>query len=736
MTKLSIKSLNDKADHLCMICCNYARAIECLQKALILCVDLKRGIHYHPSFRSNSKEMIDLLYPSIFKTCHMSAPSRLIKYPSRKIEHDEGMYSHTRTLPMLPQIAREKEQEESMRLEELSISSIEAILCFNLAICYTLLDDEDKEADLYLDRTQDLISRCHNSGSVEFAGATNLESSTSDNSFLLDSITILHNKGLLYFRAKNFVKAIQSFTKAINQSIAKCSSDHLSVAVALNKIGVILSQDNDTDIGYALERFNKCLSIRVHVLGDRFTSDLDTATVFSNIGRTKFMQHDFEGALSSHMKAYNIRKAIIGEHHLDTSVALFHIGNCHHYLGQPDIALHHYSLFVKSILRSQNLELLNEGSLCAFEYIAQRLYEVGRTEHAKTFYELVFESAKNLSTVNDVTSRTVRILNRSGNVYLNSPQLKDNLAIALNFYELSLHLEMTTFPSGHINIASTMGNIAQILHYEGRLDEALQFYRKSVNTFLLSKTGMNEKCIEGVLSAQLNIGGIQEQLGNYTGALDTYSETLKIQRREYGNEDYRVSCLLIRIGKISITIGNIQGALCSFKESLKIRQNLDIPADSMIAAISNIAIAQFQYGNPEEALRCYKKIIEMEFSKNDDPYEEFDTISVLVILETMASIFHESFGKHDEALNCIKYALHLCMEEGLDVVSLDTLSRYLGMAGHLNLVLGDISSAILFFSEIMRINRKLGLEDFTNLKTAGYDFYVVSKSHRQCAPAA
>lgn len=726
LSKQTINVLNNKATLLCMQRCNYTKAIEYYQRALILCADLEKCHHYGGSFSANTQRKIDLCLTSSLEADNTSAPSRLAQYYSEKIEADEGFYSYTTPLPLLS--ASKGHTCKQAILDGLSVPEIEAVLCFNLGVCYTLLNDQDQEAFLYFDRTQDLIMR-------KFDISTATDGRPQNGPFLLDSITVLHNQGLLHFRSERFDEATKCYLEAMNLSVTKYGPNDISTAIALNKIGMILS--NNREKGRSIDDALKCLmrsmAIRIHVLGNAVSSDRETATVFNNIGRTKFLQHDFEGALSFHMKAYNMRKQILGENHLDTSVAVFNIGNCYHYLGQSDSAFHHYSLFVKSIFNSENLELLVEDSVLAFEYIARR-FQDRSSEHSSMFYKLTLESAKKMFAERKArTGSIAHILNRCGNVHFDSLQLQG----ALDFYKQGLEIENDIYPADDLNIATTLTNIARVHQHEGRLEEALEFYTRSKDTFQLNKNAtMHKLCAEGIISALLNMGLLQEELGNYNGALEVFSETLEVQRKEYGHSDYRLSCTLNRIGTINMAMGCTQAALSSFGNSLNIRQNIDVPTDSVITVLSNIASAHLQDGNPEKALEYYKMVIDLEFAIKDETSEEFDTFGVLVIFKTMANILHEHYGKHEEAMHYIEKAISICKEDGPEDVPLGILSKYLGIAGHLKLVLGDIGGAIGFLSEIIRINRKLGCDDWTNFTTAGYDLYMISKTHHHCAAAA
>ncbi len=510
---------------------------------------------------------------------------------------------------------------------------------------------------------------------------------------------------------------------------------NFATAAALNAIGMILSRTKEKDFSAIDDK--KCLlqsvAIRIHILGHAFGTDKDTATVFNNIGRKKFIEHDFEGALTYHMKAYIIRRRVLGTMHLDTNVAIFNIGNCYHYLGQPSLAYQYYILFAEAVFNSEHLELLVEDSVMAFEYIARRLQD-SSCEHATTFFNLTLESARRFSTEqNSGTDNIAQILNRCGNVHFDSLKLQN----ALEFYEQGLEIEMNIYPSNHLNIATTLANIARVHHHEGRVENALNFYKRSKDTYKSNTKAFPSKdCREGIISTLLNMGLLSEEQKSYQEALNLFSEALVEQRQEYGNTDYSLSCTLNHIGNIHVAMGNTYAALSSFDQSLKIRQFLKAPIDSVIAVLSNIASVHLQRDNAQYSLVYYKKVLDLEFARKDDPHDEYNIFCVLGTFEIIATILHEILGKHGEALYYVEQAISICKENGPELVPLGILSKYLGLAGHLKVVLGDINSAVNILSELVLINRSLGFHRWTNFTGAGYDLYIISMWHRPCAPAA
>ncbi len=139
LSRCTVNMLNDRAIILCSEMCNYNHAIEYYQLALILSADLKQCHHYGGTLSSCTKAKIDLCLSS--SEDYGNDASRLSLYPCGKTESVEGFYTHTRPLPLLTS-SRIYDQIHS--LDHISCDEFEAILCFNMSICYIFLSD-DKE---------------------------------------------------------------------------------------------------------------------------------------------------------------------------------------------------------------------------------------------------------------------------------------------------------------------------------------------------------------------------------------------------------------------------------------------------------------------------------------------------------------------------------------------------------------------------------------------------------------
>jgi tetratricopeptide (TPR) repeat protein len=314
----------------------------------------------------------------------------------KSVEYDEGLNTFSDAVSISPS------GEEALR--ELPHndrnSALEAIVCFNLAICYAHLGhvpvEENRhreEALLYFTLAQKLLENI--SPVSPFPD--------------LSSVAVLHNQGLLHFRSKRYTEALSCYNDALDRATVQYGTrKDLHVAATLNCIGVVSftesctkaaspqhDNDSDTERIYhekALGLFTESLSIRLAILGQDTVNDRDTATVINNIGRVKFRQRDFEGSLSFYKEAYQMRKALCGEQHIDFTATAFNTGQSLHFLGRADEALDYYQEYVKAIFTG-DIRLLDIHTVIALESIGELFHEDGSEENADAFYELALKLA-------------------------------------------------------------------------------------------------------------------------------------------------------------------------------------------------------------------------------------------------------------------------------------------------------------------------------------------------------
>ena len=193
-TREAVKVLNNEAVYLSNQCCDYIQAIEYFQRALIIGKQTESS--HSNSHAFNPKTLLEIEF------CATNGKPPLEKrgfFFSREIEPDEGLYSYTKTLAIaLREAPSDNQRQEDTTLNGIIFHGFEAVLCFNLGVCY-LLSDQDQEATLYFSRTEALLETqgsIYNSSSEILVQVVPNNEDVPVTPFRLDTIAVRHNIGL------------------------------------------------------------------------------------------------------------------------------------------------------------------------------------------------------------------------------------------------------------------------------------------------------------------------------------------------------------------------------------------------------------------------------------------------------------------------------------------------------------------------------------------------------------
>jgi hypothetical protein len=196
-TREAVKVLNNEAVYLSNQSCDYIQAIEYFERALI--IDKAETESSHSNSRAfNQKTLLE----SDFSATNGKPPLEKKRFLcSREIEPDEGLYSYTKTLAIALQEASDEKSQSRRRnsLDGIIFHGFEAVLCFNISVCY-FLSDQGHEATLYFSRTEALLEQTQ--GSIYNSSSEILVQVVPNNEdvpvtpFRLDNIAVRHNIGL------------------------------------------------------------------------------------------------------------------------------------------------------------------------------------------------------------------------------------------------------------------------------------------------------------------------------------------------------------------------------------------------------------------------------------------------------------------------------------------------------------------------------------------------------------
>ena len=247
-------------------------------------------------------------------------------------QYDEGMGEFLNTLTISANAIKDD-------------SYVEAVIAFNKGICYSLLNESKIADDCFADAHCILSSR-------SFYGS----SCDRELTHSLIHLNEAHN----HYKVCNFDEAMDSYLDSINK--AKRERDNpCQISAAFNCMGVVLfhgtllkEKERQGNIDRVLSNFNDALTVLLDTckegsLIDKHSIDKLVATIVNNIGRVRYCDEDYSGALRFLKKAYSIRRSLYGDTHVDVAVSSLNLGQCLHHLGDKKGASAYYNNYVRTM---------------------------------------------------------------------------------------------------------------------------------------------------------------------------------------------------------------------------------------------------------------------------------------------------------------------------------------------------------------------------------------------------
>ena len=235
--------------------------------------------------------------------------------------------------------------------------------------------------------------------------------------------------------------------------------------------------------------------------------------------------------------------------------------------------------------------------------------------------------------------------------------------------------------------ATALRYIGIVHRSQGRIDEAVYYYHKSLDVFkeLDNKRGV---------SACLNSLGVAMQYqGNFPKALDYYERSLEIMIEL--DDKNGISACLNNLGMVARFRGDYPQAVKYYEKSLKIRKELD-DKQGVAASFNNLGIVEHDQGNFPKALKYYEKSLRIR--------EEIgDARGISRCINNMGSVAFNQ-GNYPLAMNYYERALRV-YEELNDVRG---ISSCLNNLGSVSQYLGNYLQAINYFERSLEIREETG----------------------------
>ncbi|NJR48780.1 MAG: tetratricopeptide repeat protein [Leptolyngbyaceae cyanobacterium CSU_1_3] len=265
--------------------------------------------------------------------------------------------------------------------------------------------------------------------------------------------------------------------------------------------------------------------------------------------------------------------------------------------------------------------------------------------------------------------------------------------------------------------SQSLGNIGEIYRYQGRFQEALDYYNRA----LLIQQELREPRIKAVMLN--NAGAVYETIGKPSKALEYYSEALLIYQSigfKTNKDRTSLGITLNNIGQVFLTIGLPQKALEQHKQALLILQESGDPVFEA-TALSNIGLVYDNLGQPQKALEYYKQalLIQQDLKKYRD--------GEVRIFNNIGSSYR-NIGKHWKALEYYNRALSISQ----------TIEYRAGESAALNNIgtvysdVGQPQKALEFYKQVLSIDllRKYPFGEARTLSNIGDVYSAISQPQK------
>ena len=176
---------------------------------------------------------------------------------------------------------------------------------------------------------------------------------------------------------------------------------------------------------------------------------------------------------------------------------------------------------------------------------------------------------------------------------------------ALGMHEIALVCVLALEGHDSLDVAKSYNNIGYVYDSQGKYEEALEMYTKSLDITSRIYGGDNHP---DVATSLMNVGNVLDDMGKYEEALVQHQKSLAIKIRVFGGDHPDVATSFNNIGAVYARKGDFENALVQYQKALEIRTRVfgsDHP--DVAASIKNIGIVYHNKGDRAAATEMYTK---------------------------------------------------------------------------------------------------------------------------------
>lgn len=415
-----------------------------------------------------------------------------------------------------------------------------------------------------------------------------------------DVLQTLENLADMYQQVGVTDLAMSLYEKCLGGMKATLGSVHRDVSKVLRQIALlhceqstggpaITDSNNDNTIDpnildLALEASKEALFIGQAALGENHS---EVAHAWNVLGYVYECREEFSLAIVAYNKNLRIFEELYGKQHYKIATVLISLGRT--YLG-----------------RAQQQQQQPSGSS------SSGAVDNNYSDNERTDIEIYGDSR------ND---RGDAVRRDESDIHNEEEQPQDGDDAALQSLSSALDILSGCDNAEGLTIAQALYECGNVLRSKGKLHSAVEAYkgalalRKSNNGNELTNQQKPEQDKTQLLFAYIFhcLGVTQFEMGHVTLALESLSETLRIEQSIHTMPHKDIASTLAAIGSIYAEMGDDETAIVHYEKCLTIQRAVfgnDTPETA--TSLLRLGKIHFHYGSADVALRCFREMIQIE----------------------------------------------------------------------------------------------------------------------------
>jgi len=431
----------------------------------------------------------------------------------------------------------------------------------------------------------------------------------------VNTATAYHNLGLAYFEIRDYQKAIEYYSEALDIQLKISGEKHSNVAISYNCLGRVYYNMNNYK--KAINLYDKALSIQLEVSGEK---NLHVAIFYNDLGNVYADISNYEKAIFSFKKALNIRLELFGEKHPKVAVSYNNLGTIYSDLGDNEEAI---DLYNKAL--DIQLEIFGKkNSIVATLYnnLGLKYDDVGNYKKAINLQNKALNIR--LELFGEKHPKVAISYNNLGLHYYNIGDYE----AAITLYKKALSIQLELFGEKHQNIATSYNNL-------GQLYEALKNYEKAIN-FQLKALNIQLELFgekhQSIATSYNNLGGLYYKTKNYKKAIELYEKGLNIQIKALGEKHGDTAALYGNLGTVYNDLGDYRKATDLYNKALTI--GIEVFGEKhrgVAVSYGCLGLLYNRLGDNEKAINLLNKALSIQIEVLGEKHPEVTDIYVNLV---------------------------------------------------------------------------------------------------------